>query len=126
MTFAAARRTATAVGVATSPIGGWLVLAPEDVARALGLRDSRAVRIIGVADLALVPGLIAGRPRWPWMAARAGLNVAIAAHLLDATRKTPDRRPRAVALLLAGITVADVATARRLSIDERRDGSGRT
>ncbi len=126
MTFAAAKRAATAVGVATSAIGGLLVLAPERAVRALGLRDTRAMRIIGVADFALVPGLIAGRPRWPWMAARAGLNVVIAAHLLDETRKDPGRRPGAVALLLAGITIADARTARRLSVDERGDRSGRT
>ena len=75
----AARRTAATVGVATSVLGATLVWTPDTVARVMGLRHPRPVRIIGLADLALVPGLIAGRPRWPWMAARGGLNVAIAA-----------------------------------------------
>lgn len=125
MTSVAARRTAATVGLATSAIGGALVWAPDTVVRALRLRHPQPVRIIGLADLVLVPGLIAGRPRWPWMAARAGLNVVIAAYLLDETRRTSEPRPRSAALLLAAITAADCVTTRRLRADERRPGRGR-
>jgi len=126
MSSQAAKRTATTVGVATTVIGGGLTWAPETVARALGVRRPGPVRIIGLADLALAPGLIAGRPRWPWMAARAALNVVIAAYLLDDARQTSNSRPRSAALALAAITVADCATARRLHAGERRPGRGRT
>ena len=115
----AAERTATAVGVSTTGIGVGLTWAPDAVARALGLRRPRPVRLIGLADLALIPGLLAGRPRWPWMVARGALNLAIAAYLLDDARHTSDPRPPRVALLLAAVTVADAATARRLHADEQ-------
>ena len=42
------------------------------------------MRLLGAADLVLVPGLLAGRPRWPWMAARAALNLAQAGWLAGA------------------------------------------
>lgn len=102
------------VGLATLPIGGTLVFVPHVIAQALSLRHLLLVRIIGLADLALVPGLIAGRPRWPWMASRAVLNVAIAIYLLDESRRSSNRRSRFVALLLGVVTVADGATTRRL------------
>ena len=120
MSVAGARRAATTVGLVTFPIGGALVFAPQVVARALSLRQLLPLRIIGVADLALVPGLIAGRPRWPWMASRAVLNVAIAAYLLDESRRSSDLRSRFVALVLGAVTVADGATIRRLLDAERR------
>ena len=119
MSFRAAQRTATAVGVTTTGIGVALTWAPDAVAQALGLRHPRSVRLIGLADLALIPGLLAGRPRWPWMVARAALNVAIAAYLLDDARHTSASRPPRIALLLAAVTVADAGTARRLHADER-------
>ena len=117
-----AQRTATTIGVVTTVIGGVLLWAPDGVARALGTSRPGQLRIIGLADLALVPGLIAGRPRWPWVAARAALNVAIAAYLVDDARSTRDPRPRRIALLLTAITVGDCATARRLRADERKPG----
>ena len=39
------------------------------------------MRALGVSDLVLVPGLLWGRPRWPWMVGRAALNLAQAAYL---------------------------------------------
>jgi len=76
-----AQRIADAAGLVTAAIGLALVLAPARSAKALGLgADLRRARIIGLADVALAPGLLAGRPRWPWMTARAGLNALVAAH----------------------------------------------
>ena len=58
----------------------------------------------------LVPGLLRGEPRWPWMVGRAALNLAMAAYLMGAA--TQSRRPhgerRRRALL--GLTVVDGAT----------------
>ena len=125
MTPEAARRTAATVGLATSVIGGTLVWAPDTVVRALRLSHPQPIPLIGLADLVLVPGLIAGRPRWPWMAARAGLNVVIAAYLIDETRRSSEPRLGSAALLMAAITVADCVTTRRLRADERRPRRGR-
>jgi hypothetical protein len=69
-----AHGTARTAGWATLAIGATLVLAPR-TGRWSGLDDPRTARAVGAADLALVPGLLAGRPRWPWAAARAGLNL---------------------------------------------------
>ncbi len=124
MTAPVAMRTAATVGVGTTVLGGGLAYAPDAVAAALGLRRPEPVRIIGLADLALAPGLIAGRPRWRWMAARAALNVAIIAYLLDETRRTSEPRPRTAALGLAALTVGDGATAWSLRRTESRPGHG--
>jgi hypothetical protein len=101
------------VGAITLVIGGALVAAPQLATGPLGLTGREtAMRAIGAADLALVPGLLRGRPGWPWMSARAALNVAQAAYLL---RVAPDAgKPaltRAVGSTLLGLTAADGATA---------------
>ncbi|HSF35451.1 MAG TPA: hypothetical protein VLA70_05010 [Nocardioides sp.] len=66
-------------GLATLVIGSALVVAPGRVGPLGGLRDARTARLVGLVDLALSPGLIAGTPRWPWLAARTVANVATAA-----------------------------------------------
>lgn len=103
------------VGVATTVIGGALALAPGRVGPLAGLTEARATRLIGLADLALVPGLLAGRPRWPWMAARAGLNVAIAAYAIGLSgRDDAAGRARAGGIALLAITAADAAVTLQL------------
>ena len=93
-------------GYATLAIGAALVLAPRLMTGPLNLEgQDRAVRLIGVSDLVLVPGLLRGRPRWPWMAARALFNVGDAAYLHRVAR-----RDREAAAMLA-LTVIDGATA---------------
>ena len=83
-----ALRSATTAGLITLAIGVALVLAPSRMARALRVGEhGEALRAIGAADLALVPGLLAGRHRWRWMAARAGLNLVIAAYWLTVARR---------------------------------------
>ncbi len=105
------------VGVATLVIGGALVGAPKAVGGPVGL-DAQGARAIGLADLALVPGLLAGRPRWPWMAARGGLNLLIAGY---GRRRNAGGAPRVgvLAKALVGITVADGAAAVTLWRSER-------
>ncbi|MER7078297.1 hypothetical protein SAMN02982929_05767 [Saccharopolyspora kobensis] len=72
----AVERLADVVGPVTLGMGVGLAAAPEKVGGALGL-DRRFARSVGIIDLALAPGLLLGRPKWPWMAARAGLNLVL-------------------------------------------------
>jgi hypothetical protein len=100
-------------GWVTLAIGAGLVAAPGRVSGQLGLHGREpAVRALGVADLVLVPGLLRGRPRWPWMAARAALNIADAAYLRAAAphSSAPGALNTGV-VLLAGLTAADGAAA---------------
>jgi hypothetical protein len=63
-------------------------------------------------DLALVPGLMRGRPRWPWMLARAAANLPIAAAYrseIARTGGTPMARTGMCAML--GLSVVDTVTA---------------
>ena len=116
-----ARRSAAVVGMATLPIGAAILLAPERVGRSLELGDHPvALRVIGAADLALVPGLLAGRRRLPWMVARAGLNVAIAAYCTHLARSEGNVGPKIAASALMFATAADTRTILALRRDERR------
>ena len=112
---------ATGVGLATTLIGGALAAAPAGPAGFLRLSSPLGARVIGIADLALVPGLIAGRPRWPWMAGRAALNVAIAAYLLREARLAggDGGRLRVAAIALLALTVGDVQVTRALRVGAR-------
>ncbi len=108
------------VGYVTTATGVALVAAPGLATRRLGLAGQEtAMRLIGVADLVLVPGLLRGRPRWPWMVARAALNVAMAAYFLGVAGKSRDAKLTGVALL--GLTVVDGATA--LALRQRENGA---
>lgn len=114
MTPLAAQRAAVTVGAATLLIGGALLTAPGRLGPLVGLSSPASTRVVGALDLALVPGLLAGRPRWPWLAARAALNVATAAYTLYQARDsvTHTTRSRAFALTLLAATVADSTAAR--------------
>lgn len=107
------RHAPTAVGAITLGIGAALLADPHRAGAPLGLEPGPA-RVIGLADLALVPGLLRGRPRWPWMVARAALNVAIASHFARVVRRTDASRGLAAAGALTGLTVADSRVARQL------------
>jgi hypothetical protein len=99
-------------GYATLAIGAALLAAPRLMTRPLGLDGQEAaVRAIGVSDLVLVPGLLRGSPRWPWMLARAAFNVGDAAYLQRvAPRSASPRRVKAGVAVMAGLTVLDCAT----------------
>jgi hypothetical protein len=75
---AAAKQGTLTAGFATLVIGAGLVLLPGRLGRALGLETHLdKARLIGLSDVALAPALILARPRWPWMAIRAGLNLLL-------------------------------------------------
>jgi hypothetical protein len=106
--FSEPAQMAAIAGWATLAIGTALVVAPRRTSRPLGLEGREvAVRVIGVSDLVLVPGLLRGNPRWPWMAARAVFNLGDAVYLLRA-------RARTGAAVMAALTAIDGATAYQL------------
>ena len=112
--------TAASIGVITAIAGSALLVAPDTVGRLIGLDNPSIARAIGVADLSLVPGLVAGRPRWPWVIARAALNLPMAAVCLrDAGSTSRRRNARAFATAMLTATTSDVFTARRLIAAER-------
>ena len=117
----AADRMPTFVGCVTLAAGVTLIAAPGRSAALLGLEGQEpAMRAIGASDLLLVPGLLRGRPRWPWMIGRAALNLVLAAYLhgVAPQSSSPDAL-RAGAGLFVGLTAADGATGLVL----RRSGS---
>ena len=98
-------RLPTLVGCITAVTGVALVAAPGPVAGPLGLAGREdAARVIGVSDLVLAAGLLRGRPKWAWMAARTAVDAAVAAYLV----RTPAKPSAAI---MSAITVADGATA---------------
>lgn len=64
-----------------------LVAVPARVARLLRFGDqSKALRAVGAADLALVPGLLTGRHQREWLAVSGGLDLAIAVYCVRVAR----------------------------------------
>ncbi len=98
-------------GWVTLAIGALLLAAPERVTGPLGLEGQEpAMRAIGASDLALVPGLLLGNPRWPWALGRAALNVVDAAYLASVAPKSKSPALlNAGAALLVGLTAMDGA-----------------
>jgi hypothetical protein len=104
-----ADRAATRVGLVTVLIGAALAVAPQKMSRVLRFGDhARAVQVVGLADMALVPGLVFAQRKGNWMAARAALNLLIAAYCTHLARKEDLQGPKigAVAMLIATITDA--------------------
>ena len=59
----------------------------------------------------MAPGLLAGRPRWPWLLARAALNAGLVAGALNYREDLGDRRSGIGAGTFAVLTVVDGAAA---------------
>jgi hypothetical protein len=78
------------------------------------------MRAVGLADLALVPGLVRGKPRWPWMAGRGALNLLIAAYIRWLAQREGSTSARIASLILVGLTLADGTLAWRLRGEENR------
>ena len=88
------------------------MVSPRLLSARLGLDgQDAAVRAIGASDLVLVPGLLRGHPRWPWMIGRAALNLAVAAYLHGvAPRSSSPALANGAAGLFVGLTALDGAT----------------
>lgn len=99
---------ATTVGALTLPIGASLLVAPGRAARLLRFGDDPGgLRAIGLADLALVPGLLAGRHRWQWMTARVALNLTIAAYCVRHARRAQASGANLGALAMVIVSLDD-------------------
>jgi hypothetical protein len=100
------------VGVITLGAGTVLAAAPQLTTKSLGLEGQEtAMRLVGLADLVLVPGLLRGEPRWPWMFGRAALNLGQAAYFRAvADGSSSPGVVRAIGNGLAALTLADGAT----------------
>lgn len=96
------------MGIGSLAIGAALLLRPR-IGRLAGL-DERDTRLVALADLAVGPGLTWGRPRRPWLFARAGANLGIAALLL----RRRSRVGTAIAAGLGAATAADMQLANAL------------
>jgi hypothetical protein len=117
--LARAERTATAVGAISAALGAVLLLAPDATGRLLGVRPDPGLAAIGVADVAIGVGLLAGRPRWMWLLARAAANPPSAWWFARAGRRDGGRGALVAAAAVAAVTVGDVATARTLREADR-------
>jgi deazaflavin-dependent oxidoreductase (nitroreductase family) len=104
-----AMRRSRQVGIGSLAIGVALLLWPR-IGRVADL-DARETRLIALGDLAVGPGLIWGRPRRPWLFARGGVNLGIAALLL----RRGSRAGRAIAAGLGAATAADLNVANALA-----------
>ena len=121
MTRSLLSRVPECIAVVTLGVGAALVIAPRAVGTAGGLGDRpTAARVIGLMDLALVPGLLRGRPRWPWMVARALFNLPVAAVFnAEASRAEGHPVARPGRYVMLGLTVMDSVVAGALRGAER-------
>ncbi|HEV7852697.1 MAG TPA: hypothetical protein VGP27_15290 [Mycobacterium sp.] len=104
-------------GIVTTVAGSALLCAPGRMGPLIGLMSRRDVRLVGALDLALAPGLMFGRPQWPWLAARAVSNVATGLFVfLRAEDGGPVRNARVFSAFLAAATLADLRTFRALAL----------
>lgn len=113
--LAGAQRTATAVGVISTVLGGVLLLAPATTAGILGIRPDRGLEVIGAVDVVVGAGLLTARNRAPWLYARAAANPPTAAWFLRAGLRDRSRTAVIAAVALGALTVADARTAGKLS-----------
>ena len=110
-----AERAATTAGLVTVVVGVALTLGPARCGQPIGMADHPSVmRAIGITDLLVAPGLLAGRPRWPWLLARAALNAGLVAGAMKYRGELGDRNSRVGAGTFALLTVVDGAAAATL------------
>lgn len=109
-----ADRAATAVGVVSTAIGAVLLLAPDRTAQVARIHRDTGLAMIGLADVVIGVGLLAGRPRWPWLLARAAANPPSAYWLARAARRAGTRPALVAAGVITALSAGDLATARTL------------
>lgn len=103
------------VTLGTLVVGAVLAAAPLTVSRWLRVEaHSGAVRRAGVADLALVPGLAWGRPRWMWAVVRTLQTLGFAGVATRWARKDPTPSSWLLVVLLVVLASQDAIVARQL------------
>jgi hypothetical protein len=123
MTYVSARRASAAIGAITAVAGAALVGAPGKAGPLIGLTSRGQAQLVGALDLALAPGLIFGRRRWAWLAARAASNIATAAFLLS---RDHGEKPRANAVAFSAILAVATVGDGRAVLALRRGGPGKS
>ncbi len=103
MTPEQARRNALTAGAVTAVAGPALLLAPERLAGLSGVDDARLLRLIGLSDVALAPGLLLAPGRWPWVGARAVVNATVGVRLL----RERSRTARTTGVVMLALTAVD-------------------
>jgi hypothetical protein len=115
-------RAVTALAVLSLVLGTVQTGSPGATARLVGADDGPTSRAMtrwacGVRELVVGAGIAAGRSPRPWLWARVAGDALDLALLGVAVARHPARRDRALAATaaVAGITVTDIGTARRVS-----------
>ncbi len=115
-------RAPQVVGTITLVVGAALTVRPQLATAPLGLEGQEtAIRAIGLSDLVVAGGLLRSRPAWPWMTARAALNLGLIAYFEAAPGLSPALRS-AGRRTFSVLTVLDGGTAvalRQIDADER-------
>ncbi|MGC4748531.1 hypothetical protein ACLQ28_23195 [Micromonospora sp. DT201] len=126
MTRRRADELANVVGFVTLGFGVLLTAMPRRSAAALGLGDRPVLAgAVGLTDLVVGSGVLRGRPRWPWMAARAALNLALTGcYAAEANRPGGNRRARTGAIAMASLTVVDATLALALATQRGNEDAG--
>jgi uncharacterized membrane protein len=109
------RRTARLLGLASLGLGGALLGDPAGMARLTGVDDSpTAVGVlsaVGARELLVVPGLLAGRPRWAWARVAGDAMDLTAMGIALGDRRGDRRRLRTATIAVGALAAADVLTA---------------
>ena len=111
MNHARIEKVAGIVGWVTLGFGAALTLAPARSTTALALGNRPVLgAVVGPADLVIGSGVLWARRRWPWMAARAALNLTlVGCYRAEAGRPGGDSNARGAAVAMAALTVVDTA-----------------
>jgi hypothetical protein len=110
-----ARAGARALGWLSIAIGAAQLLAPRQVARAAGMRDSTlAMRSCGVREIATGVALLNSERPTTWMWARVAGDALDAALLARTLRVEGSTATKAALFAVGALALADLALARRL------------
>lgn len=121
----ASRSAAVSLGVFSLALGLAEVLAPRALAKMLGMKQSaRLIRAYGVREIATGIGILASRDAAPWVWGRVAGDALDLATLGVGFAASPRTASLVAATAsVAGVTMADIATAQVLSELRKKDGT---
>jgi hypothetical protein len=118
----ASRSVAVSLGVFSLALGFAEVVAPRALARALGRKGSEGwIRACGVREIATGIGILASRDAAPWLWGRVAGDAVDLATLGAGFRGGNKGALAFAAASVAGVTMADAATAQVLTELRRKD-----